>query len=373
MYEAYIPSYTYGEECTLIAPDDIILPDDETEDYQSLRYTIVGSLDLNTEGEISPVDIKAIAGFYGNIYCSADNLYTASGWQNTTITRFALSSGMISPEASGEVIGRVNDQFSMSEYDGYFRIATTHEIWEEERYTESVAISRTGTENYVYVLDMNLNQVGYITDFGKDESIKSVNFNGNLAYVVTYEQTDPLFAIDLSNPSEPVILDEYKLLGYSTYMQQWDDGLLLGFGEDADEDGVEIGVKLVMFDNSDPYNLSEAGVYAMDRSDENEWIYSYAVWERKALLIAPEKNFIGVPVYTSYWSEYEYSSSDSYKFFSYENGEFIFKGEILIEDGEYYDGELRAVYIGDYVYVLSGGEFISADMATISVKDKVEF
>ena len=72
-------------------------------------------------------------------------------------------------------------------------------------------------------------------------------------------------------------------------MQSWTDGFLFGFGADADENGVETGVKLVMFDNSDPYDLKEAGYYGINNDGET-YLYSDAMWDRKALLIAPEKN-----------------------------------------------------------------------------------
>ena len=227
------------------------------------------------------------------------------------------------------------------------------------------------------MLDLDLNVVGSVSDFGINETIKSVNFNGDMAYVVTYEQTDPLFAIDLSNPQEPTILDEFKILGYSSYMQKWSDSLLLGFGINADENGVQNGVKLVMFDNSDPNNLAEVGTYIIDNSDENTWIRSEAIWNRKALLIAPEKNIIGLPVTENRWSMEEDDSylTTKFMFFSYENGQFSPIGEISDTLVNYVDeaGFRRAIYIGDYVYVLSCNKFVSADIGSFSEKKTVEF
>lgn len=373
--EAYIPSYmTEGEEC-LVAPEDIILPTDGLDECSAIDYLIIGSLDVNTSGDVMETDIKALAGYSNNIYCSANNLYTAVGWEDTEITRFSLSRGIITPEASGTVKGYINDQFSMSEYDGYFRIATTYEDWTESVFDNFVSTERDSINNYVYVLDMDLNIVGSITDFGNDETIKSVNFNGNMAYVVTYEQTDPLFAIDLSDPEQPAILDEFKINGYSTYMQQWNEGLLLGFGIDADESGIETGVKLVMFDNTDPNNLNEVGLYPINGSDD-VWIYSDALWERKALLIAPEKNLIGVPIAVSGYRNDDWNYIAKYMFFSYEDGQFILKGEIESEntgDPSNYGRTNRSIYIGDHIYILSGARFISADINSISQTDIVEF
>lgn len=391
--DGYIPKCGVGRDSLFIRPEDILMPEDELQESKSFGCTVIGSLDLNTSGEITAVDSKALAGYTGEIYSSAGNLYTSVGWDDTEITRIAIGEGTITPAANGKVEGRVKDQFSMSEYGGYFRIATTKDTYEDrtEEYTwydendtphtESYAVrSREKRDNRVYVLDMDMNIVGSLTDFGIDEEIKSVNFSGDTAYVVTYEQTDPLFAIDLSDPANPTIMDEFKILGYSTYMQQWQDGMLLGFGVSADEDGIEQGIKLTMFDNSDPYNLNALDTYEMNRSVYGgDWLSSVAVWERKALLIAPEKNLIGVPVMRETWdwddSEYEYKLESSYAFFSFEDGSFVYKGEIVGDVTDYNENQIfyRSVYVGDYVYILCGDKFVAADIETMEITDEINF
>lgn len=365
--EAYIPTRTFDGTCIPLPAEDILMPEDMPDNCYTLSYTVIGSLDLNTSGAVSECDIKAITGYAGSLYCSGSGLYLTEGYENTEITRIALENGTITPAASGSVKGYIKDQFSMSEYNGYFRIAASVEDWNQT--DENGAPLRS---NYVYVLDMELNPVGSIGDFGVGETIKSVSFSGEMAYVVTYEQTDPLFSIDLSDPAQPVILDEYKILGYSTYMQQWSDGLLLGFGANADENGVEDGVKLVMFDNADPTNLNEVGVHIMSGGDSYLW--SEAMWERKALLIAPEKNLIGVPLSMEHYAS-DYTSNNqhsAYRFFSYENGQFVLKGEIS-KNTDYFTQFNRAVYIGDYVYTLSGDCFVAADIAGITETDRTDF
>ncbi|MDE6775727.1 MAG: beta-propeller domain-containing protein, partial [Ruminococcus sp.] len=298
--EKYIPECgTDNFEC--VEPCDILLPENELDNSSVLSYTVIGSVNLTVSGEFSNTDTKALAGYTGDLYCSADNIYTASGWDSTDITRISVGGGTIEPVASGTVEGFVRDQFSMSEYNGYFRVATTVETWTDNRnfLTDILSINTTSTrvsDNRVYVLDMDMNIVGSVGGFGENETIKSVNFDGDMGYVVTYEQTDPLFAIDLSDPADPFITDEFKILGYSTYMQKWADGQLLGFGADADEDGIQTGIKIVMFDNSDPYDLKEIGLYSVNREHDMQYVGSEGIWDRKALLIAPEKNLIGVPV-----------------------------------------------------------------------------
>lgn len=397
--DKYIPSCGLSENVECIPAGDILLPETAFEDMYSLSYSVIGSIDLTQSGTFAPVETKALAGYTGDIYCSGNNLYTAYGWDKTDITRISIDSGIINPEASASVDGRVKDQFSMSEYNGYFRVAVTndeyeeiyHSYYEDETAWERIKDKLTGEEsgyysyervkrdNRIYILDMDLNVVGSIGDFGVDEEIKSVKFSGNTAYVVTYEQTDPLFAFDLSDPTNPVMLDEFKILGYSTYMQEWDDGMLLGFGINADENGIETGIKMTMFDNSDPYNLDALATYTLDRTDD-EWIYSEAVWEHKALLIAPEKNLIGVPVtiesygYYDIDAETEFNNVAKYMFFEYTDGEFVLRGEISsTENNAWITGFSRAIYIGDYVYALSGEKFISADIETITECDRVDF
>ncbi|MBR4626627.1 MAG: beta-propeller domain-containing protein [Ruminococcus sp.] len=422
----YIPHTGTPDSMSPIEANDILMPESTGKPSMFLKYSVITSLDLNTSGSIAVSDTKALAGFAGQIYCSAGNLYTAVedrynelpeevdyGYSeemstNTEITRIAIGGGKITPEASGSVPGTVNDQFSMSEYDGYFRVATTCEEYritykkgvhknyfstnaKGDTYRLNVPVTEeygyydydnVKHDNRLYVLDLDLNTVGSIGDFGIDESVKSVNFNGDMAYVVTYEQTDPLFAIDLSTPDSPKILDEYKMLGYSSYMQNWDDGLLFGFGPDADARGVEIGVKMVMFDNSDPNELKQAGFYTMHESDD-EWFYSVAVHDRKALLIAPEKNLIGFPIVKENYDVDKATDcicENTYKFFSYEDGKFIPKGDIteqLFYDdlrGDYFNtrGFERALYIGDYVFAVSDHSILSADIDTMTVKDIVD-
>ena len=374
----YIPACGVGDEVECLPAEDILMPDDDVQPINILNYTVISGIDLNESGSFDVVDSKALAGFSGNIYSSADNIYAACGWEDTDITRIAISEGNITPEASGTVEGMVLDQFSMSEYGGYFRVAATINKWEDRT---SFFSTLFGTNEYpkhehsnsVYVLDMDMNTVGSVTGFGSDENIKSVNFNGDMGYVVTYEQTDPLFAIDISDPADPFITDKFKINGYSTYMQKWDDGLLLGFGVDADSNAVENGIKLVMFDNSDPYDLKKVGFEALHRPEDG-WLTSQAVYERKALLIAPEKNIIGFPVS---WYDYEEDTCDiKYVFYSYENGEFVKLGDIDCGNDEilgYNQGFRRAMYIGDYVYALADDKFISASIDGIETVDEIKF
>lgn len=401
---SYVPSRGMSAEFELIPAEDILMPADDIEEASSFSYTLIGSLDMNESGSASVADIKALAGYTGIVYSSADNIYTSVGWDDTDITRIAIEEGNITPAASGTVEGRAKDQFSFSEYNGYLRVATTKDSYTETSvpvYSDDIDVVdevepgygyysyERKRDNRLYVLDMDMAVVGSVTDFGLDEEIKSVNYSGDIAYVVTYEQTDPLFAIDISDPASPVILDEFKLPGYSTYMQKWEEGQLFGFGVNADENGIETGLKLNMFDNSVPDDLKLIDSYAIEGVyEEDEFIgyYSLGCYERKAIMIAPEKNLIGVQMCiekggyeiiddeNSDWnSQYE----TGYWFFSFEDGKFVLKGQYTepselrsITSTDLYQ---RAIYIGNYVYVLSGDKFIALSMDDFSVTDTAQF
>jgi uncharacterized secreted protein with C-terminal beta-propeller domain len=328
---------------------------------------------ININSPESAVSSTAVSGYTGDIYCTADALYIqqvnfeeGSGWygNSTTISKFDLADGVITPRASGKVNGTVLDQFSMSEYGGYFRVATTLYEWNEKKGT-------TNTSNSLFVLDENLNVVGSVTDIAPTETIKSVNFQGNTAYVVTYERTDPLFAIDLSDPSSPVITDELKINGYSSFLWKWDDEHLIGFGVDATDEGIETGVKLVMFDVSDNGELKEDGYYAISSGKFYHSTYSYAVYDRKALLLDQEKNLIGFPLEETVEEEEWKDFKQSYVVFSYADGEFTEKGRIESES-EYTNFE-RGLYIGDHLFVFSQDEAVSVDIETMTETDRTEF
>jgi hypothetical protein len=226
----YIPSYGCRNDIKLVPAEDILLPIGGFDDYgYSLSYTVIGSIDLNESGAPKAYDIKSLAGYSGSIYCSADNLYTASfNWDESTsdITRISINGGNIDPVAGGTINGEIKDQFSMSEYDGYFRVAATYNETKKEfhkfddeddgifyglwdRITSNIeddgyyTYETVKTDTRVYVMDMDMNIVGSVDGLGVDEQLKSASFSRNMAYVVTFRQTDPLYAVDLSDPEKP--------------------------------------------------------------------------------------------------------------------------------------------------------------------------
>lgn len=147
--------------------------------------------------------------------------------------------------ASGSVKGTLLSRYSLSEYDGYLRVATT----------DGTPWNSIGSESFVTVLDerdRELVPIGQVGGLGKGERIFAVRFLGDMGYVVTFEQIDPLYVVDLSDPTNPTVEGELKIPGFSTYLHPLDDGLLLAVGVDGDEDGVTGGSVASLFDVSDP-------------------------------------------------------------------------------------------------------------------------
>ncbi len=219
------------------------------------------SLDIDT---LDPLSTATIAGKPGAIYSSKEALYVAarqyrnyfSNWyytdsQNiseaTTIHKFKLSADTPQTRYTGSGVakGRVLNQFSMDEFNGYLRMATT-----------TGRLPDTNTHSTLLTLKEeggNLVVAGTVDDIAPSEDIRAARFNGEKAFIVTFKKTDPLFAFDLSDPEDPVIAGELKIPGFSTYIHLIDDTHLLTIGYDA-EDNVSNayfqGIMLQIFDVS---------------------------------------------------------------------------------------------------------------------------
>lgn len=144
--------------------------------------------------------------------------------------------------ASGRVDGFLLGQFAMDEHDGFLRVAST-------------AASGATSESKVTILARGgekLVTIGQVGGLGRDEQIYAVRFLGDVGYVVTFRQVDPLYTIDLANPKSPRVAGELKITGYSAYLHPIGDGLLLGLGQEASEEGRIEGTQLSLFDVSDP-------------------------------------------------------------------------------------------------------------------------
>ena len=173
--------------------------------------------------------------------------------------------------ASGIVPGTLLNQFSMSEWDGNLRVATT---------TQRVDFG-TQQASGIHVLrrsGRSLNEIGLIDGLGRTERIYAVRFVGDLGYVVTFRQTDPLYVIDLRKPTAPELVGELKIPGYSSYLQPIGPGRLLGIGQDATEAGRVQGTQLSLFDVSNPRNPVRLTSYRIGGSSQAEYDHHAFLW-----------------------------------------------------------------------------------------------
>lgn len=175
--------------------------------------------------------------------------------EKTKVAKFSYKNGTFSAVAAATVKGEIRDTFAISESGGNLRILTTDS-------------SKELSENQLYVLDENLKEIGILEGIAKGEEIYAARYIGEIAYFITYHNTDPLFAVDLSDPTHPKSLGNVKMTGYADYLHPFGEGLLLGIGYETDAKTSErTGVKLTMFDISDPVNLKILDSVTMEGDD----------------------------------------------------------------------------------------------------------
>lgn len=281
--ENCIPTYgTTAAELQRVPCDCICI----MENVYDSCYLVASTLDI---GDKETLKTTAVLGAGEDVYCTTENLYatsteykTQTGVEeifnvtttDTQIYKFDIRNSDIKFVGKGSVKGRALNQFSIDEYNGYLRIATTTGDWGES------------LVNQLYVLDNSLKVVGSVEGIAKGETIKSVRFTGDTGYVVTFEQTDPLFVIDLSNPEKPEIKGELKIPGFSTYLHPVSESLVLGVGVDGDENGQNNGMKVSLFDVSNPEKPVECDKVTINAvNSDYRWSYveSDAFFTHKAL------------------------------------------------------------------------------------------
>ena len=192
-----------------------------------------------------PLDMEWVEGSAGHfwsmptVYVSTDAFYL---FQHEQIVKFGFEDGGagLEPVATGTFTGELLNQFSVDEYQGDLRMATTGTDGDLGTHANVWVFRQVGTE---------LKQVGAITGIAPTEQIYAARFDGETAYLVTFRQVDPLFVIDLTEPTAPQLQGELKIPGFSTYLEVIQEGLVIGVGRD-DAWGSHLQVSL--FDVSDP-------------------------------------------------------------------------------------------------------------------------
>ena len=355
--ESYIPTV----QGKTIASNCIFLPGT----IGTNQFLVVGSFSLKDPTQI--IDSKAILSNGGDCYVSEDNIYVyeyvydeKEDYDQTLIRKISYKEGKLKGVAQTKIWGQVKDSFCIDEYDGNLRLVTTvNPVYHYgkdggiELYDASV--EENGSSNALYILDKKLNVAGKIEKLAPNEEVYSARFMGKTAYFVTYEQVDPLFSADLSDPENPKILGALKIPGFSDYLHGYGEGRLLGIGMETDEAGAQDGVKLSLFDISDPTDVTEVqktvleGFYATDLS------YNY-----KLAAIDSKQNLIGFSAY---------GDGTHYFIYRYDEKE----GFVCVLDKEVnsYGSEIRGLYAGNRFYLVQGNAVESFDLNTFDKIDDI--
>ena len=272
--------------------------------FSGLDMLTVLTVDLSRG--LPAVDADSLMTSADDVYASRDGLYVATRrWSppprspdqppprgTTALHRFDTSGANATTyRASGEVPGYVLNQWSMSEYKGVLRVATTQdpEWWDGGRRQQSESFVTTLAER-----DGALVRLGAVGGLGQGERIFGVRFIDDTGYVVTFRQTDPLYTIDLSTPTAPRVLGELKILGYSAYLHPIGPDLLLGVGQDATEEGRRLGTQLSVFDVSDLRDVErihqrrlDAGSSSAAEFDHHAFLW----WAPRDLAVIPLRQY----------------------------------------------------------------------------------
>ncbi|MFA6429942.1 MAG: beta-propeller domain-containing protein [Patescibacteria group bacterium] len=264
-------------------------------------FIAVAGIPMNSMAEVKRT---VVLGSAQTVYASEQSLYVArQDWSapsvrdsanptytgaRTVIEKFALQNGVATHVSRGTVPGALLNQFSLDEFDGNLRVATTKgEVWDE----------RNLSTNNLYVLSKDMKLRGKVEGLAPGERIYSVRFMGKRGYIVTFKKVDPLFALDLSNPDSPSILGKLKIPGYSDYLHPIDETHLIGVGKnavDAPEQSFAWyqGIKMAIFDVTDPTSPKEMWKTEIGDRGTN----SPALQNHKAFLYDAKKQLLALPV-----------------------------------------------------------------------------
>lgn len=318
---------------TAVSCDGIYLP------KRGTQVLLISSVSTETPHEV--VDNVLIFNNYVDIYVSSGAVYLYNrnydGEEKTEIAKFILREGSISAAAAASVPGGVPDTFAIHEKNGKLYVLTT--FWDAEQQENT---------NHLFILDKELRPEGSIRDIAVGERIYAARYVGDLVYFVTYRNTDPLFAVDLSDSKNPKILGEKKLSGYSEYLHMWGEDKLLGIGYETNPDtGERKGIKLVMFEISNPKEPEVLDTVVLKDMDD-----SMAMWDYKSVLADAGENIIG-------FSAVGYNTQKAnYYVYSFEDGAFKERLETDMGLG-ITDKCCRGLYIGDYFYLVNEKEIRS--------------
>src|SRR6266851_5007332 len=261
---------------------------------RAFSYTTILALDTKQDGPAPTVETYLL-GTSSTIYVSLTHIFLTQpiwdGQSGTVLHRIGVNGSSVKYEATGTVPGHVLNQYSMDENQGYFRVATSSSGF------------GSSLETNVYVLNENLRTVGRLEGLSPGELFYAARFMGDRAYLVTYHNTDPLYVLDLHNPSSPTVMGSLIVAGYSDFLQPYDQTHLIGIGKV----GVHTTVKVSLFNVTDPTNPVETATYTT-----SSWYSdSPALKDAKAVLFDKTNSLLVIPIDGSQYAYYPAASTST--------------------------------------------------------------
>lgn len=261
---------------------------------QAFSYTTILALDTN-QNNLAPTVETYLLGTSSTIYVSLTNIFLTQpiwdGQSGTVLHRISVNGSTVKYEATGTVPGHVLNQYSVDENQGYFRVATSSSGF------------GSSLETNVYVLNENLRTVGRLEGLSPGELFYAARFMGDRAYLVTYHNTDPLYVLDLHNPSSPTLMGSLIVAGYSDFLQPYDQTHLIGIGKV----GVHTTVKVSLFNVTDPTNPVETATYTTSSGYSD----SPALNDAKAVLFDKTNSLLVIPIDGSQYAYYQAASTST--------------------------------------------------------------
>lgn len=356
--DTLLPEFAVNEDVKGSTYEDVTY----IKDTNPHTFTSIYGIDLDSK----EVDVENILGSNSyTLYVSNNNIYTIDykyyimpflarvgidedferPEETVAISKFSLEGNDITLAAVGEVKGNPLNQFSMDEHNGYFRITTTSG-WGED------------INNRLYILDEGLTIVSEIEKLGKPgERLQSTRFMGDVAYLVTFQQTDPFYVIDVADPEAPVVLGELEITGFSTYLHPIDKDHILGIGFEADEEGRRIGLKLSIYDVTDQTNPVETYKHVI-LYEEHGWNWSSVTYNHKDLLFDSAKGIIGFPFSSDVYEDNQFRFQTGYLLFNFDVNDGLEELGYLTHGNtdEYYDYIQKGLFLEDYLYTVANSK-----------------
>jgi uncharacterized secreted protein with C-terminal beta-propeller domain len=377
---AWLPSYRITEHGTTSERAVDCAQVSHPRDYTGTSMLTIYSIDMPRHlGDIRPISLAADG---DTVYGTTSSLYVASNpqWfypvpiaepatlggtapgsgralmpapppQLTDIHRFDITgSGPPRYVASGSVPGRLLNQYALSDYDGYLRVATT----------SGEATSRSA----VYELRADtLSRVGSVGGLGEGQRIYAVRFIGAVGYVVTFRQVDPLYTLDLRDPARPRVVGELELTGYSSYLSPAADGELVGVGQEANNEGRTVGLQVALFDVRDPAHprrlaqLVKNDFHSAAEVDPHAFLY----WSATGTAVLPVNS----------WTNGTYTQSALV--LTIGGSDIAVAGTISQPGAAGQAGITRAMVIGDELWTLSDAGIMVSDLGSLTTTAWIGF